>query len=377
MHKKQLLFLSLILFSARAPAGNDDYAERLLTIREKFAPDERFSVFTVKIKTASEALIASGDVDNAEAKTAVLKMLKEDTQMRVIDEIHVLPEASLGNKIYGITTLSVGNVRKHPDNKSEMLTQVLSGTVIILLKDGGYFWQIKMPDGYIGWINKLSFIQADSGVVREWSNASRVIVTGHYGMLYRQTEKNSEPVCDVVAGCVLKKIGTKENWIEAGLADGRKGFLQNDIAEDIESWRQSRRLTGDNIEKTARTFLGIPYLWGGTSVKGFDCSGFVKTVFLLNGKILLRDADQQAAMGRPVDPGKNFENLKKGDLIFFGKKTTSKKREHIKHVGIYLADGTFIHSSGCVRLSSFDPSSSLYEEALLKQFVRARRIIPD
>ena len=306
MHRKQLLFLSLILFSARALAGNDDYAERLLTIREKFAPDERFSVFTVKIKTASEALIASGDVDNAEAKTAVLNMLKENTQMRVIDEIHVLPEASLGNKIYGITTLSVGNVRKHPDNKSEMLTQVLSGTVIILLKDGGYFWQIKMPDGYIGWINKLSFIQADSGVVREWSNASRVIVTGHYGMLYRQTEKNSEPVCDVVAGCVLKKIGTKENWIEAGLADGRKGFLQNDIAEDIESWQQSRRLTGDNIEKTARTFLGIPYLWGGTSVKGFDCSGFVKTVFLLNGKILLRDADQQAMMGRPVDPGKEL-----------------------------------------------------------------------
>lgn len=377
MHRKQSLILFILVFTARALAGNDDYAERLLTIREKFAPDERFSVFTVKIKTASEALIAAGDVDNPDAKTAILNMLKENGRLRVIDEIQVLPEASLGKKIYGITTLSVGNVRKRPDNKSEMLTQALSGTVIRLLKDGGYFWQIKMPDGYIGWINRLSFVQADSAAVLEWSNAPRVIVTDHYGMLYRQPEKKSEPVCDVVTGCILKKIGTKENWIEAGIADGRTGFLHNDIAEDIEPWQQSRRLTGDNIEKTARTFLGIPYLWGGTSVKGFDCSGFVKTVYLLNGKILLRDADQQAMMGRPVDPGTNFENLKKGDLIFFGKKTTSKKREHIKHVAIYLGSGTFIHSSGCVRLTSFDPSSPLYEETLFKQFVRARRIIPD
>jgi SH3-like domain-containing protein len=377
MYRKHFFFLFMILFIAKTFAGSGDYAERLLTIREKFAPDERFSVFTIKVKTASEALIASGDVDNPDAKAAVLKMLKEDTQMRVIDEIHVLPEASLGNKIYGITTLSVGNVRKHPDNKSEMLTQILSGTVITLLKDGGYFWQIKMPDGYIGWVNKLSFVQADSAAVREWSNASKIIVTDHYGMLYRQPEKNSEPVCDVVTGCILKKIGTKESWIEAELADGRRGFLQNEIVKDIESWMQSRRLTGENIEKTARTFLGIPYLWGGTSVKGFDCSGFVKTVYLLNGKILLRDADQQAMMGKPVDPGTNFENLKKGDLLFFGRKTTTKKREHIKHVAIYLGSGTFIHSSGCVRLTSFDPSSPLYEETLFKQFVRARRIIPD
>jgi cell wall-associated NlpC family hydrolase len=254
---------------------------------------------------------------------------------------------------------------------------MLSGTIMTLLKDGGNFWLIKLPDGYVGWTSRMSFVQVDSAAVQAWSAAPKVIVIDHCGMLYQQPDKASESVCDVVTGCVLKKIGTKEDWIEAELADGRTGFLKNDIAEDIGTWQHDRRLTGDNIERTARRFLGIPYLWGGTSIKGFDCSGFVKTVFLLNGKALQRDADQQAKMGNSVDPGKNFENLKKGDLLFFGRKATSKRRERIRHAAIYLGDGTFIHSSGRVRLTSLDPSSSLFEETLRKQFVRARRIIPD
>jgi cell wall-associated NlpC family hydrolase len=161
------------------------------------------------------------------------------------------------------------------------------------------------------------------------------------------------------------------------LADGQKGFIQDSLVQDFDEWKKSRMLTGDNLEKTAKALLGIPYILGGTSVKGMDCSGFVKTVYRLNGMELHRDADQQADQGILIDAGKNFENLEKGDLLFFCSQTKGKKSKRITHVGLSLGKGLFIHSSISkrVRLSSLDPSSNYFEKSLLKQFVLARRIV--
>jgi gamma-D-glutamyl-L-lysine dipeptidyl-peptidase len=108
-----------------------------------------------------------------------------------------------------------------------------------------------------------------------------------------------------------------------------------------------------------------------------DCSGFVKTVYRLNGIELNRDASQQAQMGTEVNVGATFENSRTGDLLFFGQKGTGDRPERVTHVGLYLGDRMFIHSSGRVRVSSFDPASPQFEESLLKRFVRSRRLIPE
>ena len=122
--------------------------------------------------------------------------------------------------------------------------------------------------------------------------------------------------------------------------------------------------SGELLEKYARDFLGSPYLWGGTSTKGMDCSGFTKTVYLLNGFIIPRDASQQIHAGEVVDEHLNFEGLEKGDLMFFGTKATDNNEQRVTHVGIWLGNGKgeFIHSASKVRLSSIDPESKYYDE---------------
>jgi cell wall-associated NlpC family hydrolase len=147
--------------------------------------------------------------------------------------------------------------------------------------------------------------------------------------------------------------------------------------QEYRQWKNSRVLNGESIARTSKTFLGVPYLWGGTSSKGVDCSGFTKTVYRLNGVELNRDASQQARNGEDVVLDSSFSTSRKGDLLFFGQKATSERSERITHVGIYLENKKFIHSSGRVRFGSFDPSSPMYEGALLRRLVRSRRIITD
>ena len=213
--------------------------------------------------------------------------------------------------------------------------------------------------------------------VDEWNAAKKVIVTTYFTMVREKPNPGSMPVSDAVAGVLMKYNGTSGKWFAVEMADGRKGYVEKSNAEEYASWKKSRKLTAENIEKTAKLFSGIPYLWGGTSTKGMDCSGFTKTVYRLNGLELYRDADQQAKAGDEVKPGENFENLKKGDLVFFGRKASGDRPDRITHVGIYLENQEFIHTPGgsWVKFNSFDPAAPNYSESLRRNFVCARRYV--
>jgi len=347
----------------------------LKSIQQRYAPDLQLAVFDISYTQTETGIIVRGEVDNPKAKSAVIHAMQRIIKNKVIDSIHVLPDSALGNNTMGIVILSVADVRRKPGKQQELLTQALMGTVVKLLKkEFGYFF-IQTPDSYLGWLDTTSIFVSTQTEVDAWNAASKVIVTKFVSEVYARPDTSSTIVCEIIEGCILKTSSKINGWTEVELANGRKGFVPDTIVQDLGEWNKSRVLTGENLEITARAFLDIRYLWGGMSIKGMDCSGFVKTVYHLNGVELNRDARQQAQQGTPIDPGDNFQNLKKGDLLFFGQKTTAKRQKYITHVALYLENGMYIHSSRRVRFSSFNPSSDYYEEPLLKRFLCARRIL--
>jgi cell wall-associated NlpC family hydrolase len=175
----------------------------------------------------------------------------------------------------------------------------------------------------------------------------------------------------------VRKAGEAGDWYKVELPDQRAGYLPKTAAENYSAWKQARRATPENIERAARMFVGRPYLWGGNSPKGFDCSGFTKMVFFLNGIDLQRDSSRQADQGVAVALDDDLSQLMKGDLLFFGRPARRGRPERVVHVGIYLGDKLFIHSSERVRISSLDPRSPLRDENRIRTLLRARRLVPD
>lgn len=370
--------LSMLLFlpcSFTFGGERDSLTAIIESVKEHYAPDERLSVFQIKIKFDGDILILTGDVDAPEVKRALLDTLQYCTKAKILDDITVLPSPTLGEDRYGIVTLSVADIRKSPDNRKEMTTQALMGTVVTLMKEGRLFWMVKLPDGYIGWMKRSAFARTSKKGIEVWEQSTLAIVTGYFGIVRTSPSDTSIPVSDVVMGCILMKRDSANGWTVVELPDGRQGFLRSDLIEDYGAWKQTRNLTPESLENTALMFYGFPYLWGGNSIKGFDCSGFTSTVYRMNGMELLRDAELQATMGSDVDASKNFTNLRKGDLLFFGEKATKKKEQNIKHVAMYLDTLTFIHCAGNVHYNSFSPKSQYYNSVLVKSFLFAKRIL--
>ncbi|MBQ1673923.1 MAG: C40 family peptidase [Bacteroidales bacterium] len=190
---------------------------------------------------------------------------------------------------------------------------------------------------------------------------------------------------DAVWGDIVEVLGKHGNYTKVKLPAGTVCFIPSADVTDLRKWVDSRDavIPADagqmqidrartRVLETAKKFLGVPYLWAGTSIKGVDCSGFSKSVYFLNGYMLLRNASQQYKTGEPVDVSQGLDNLQPADLVFFGREATEDKPERISHVAIYLGDGKIIHSSQLVRINSLIEGQPDY---YARKPIRACRII--
>jgi len=374
--KSSIFKIILIIFIFSLELGSfrqeNELNQIIKRIKEKYAPDTRIAVFNISYKITGNKLILIGETDNLKAKQELISQIKLKTKREsIIDSISILPDSSLINYSSGIAIHDVNNLHSGPSEKAELVTQALMGTVVRLLKKKLNYYYVQMPDGYLGWINSNNILICDKYKFSKWNTTPKLIITSLNSVIRTKPSEHSDSVCTAIMGCILQKSDSIYNdWIKVELPDGRIGFLHDSTVMNLNEWKTSRMLTANNIEKTAKLFLGVPYLWGGTSIKGFDCSGFVKTVYFLNGKDIPRDSDQQARLGKKIKCGKNFKNLKKGDLLFFKKNNGEK----IGHVAIYIGNWIFIHCDKYVRFGSFDPKSEYFDKNLAKRFLFAKRL---
>ncbi len=371
-----IFFIGILTVACNNQAALKEATTVSTTIKNSYAPDKRVALWNINLSPSGKKVMLKGRTNLPAAKADFFQQLAAKN-ITIIDSIEVFPTKTLGAKTFGIVNVSVCNIRSKNGHSQELATQSLLGTPIKVLDQKDNWFLIQTPDKYIAWLDHGGFVQVDEATYKEWISAPKVIYINDFGFSYETPSLQAQKITDLVAGNILKSIGQENGFIQVGYPDGRTAFVPADAVVNYDTWLASRAPDATNILATAQEYLGRPYLWGGTSGKGMDCSGFTKTVFYLNGIQLARDASQQVHTGNLIETDETLKNLVPGDLLFFGRKTTDDKKERITHVGIYMGKGEMIHASGDagVKIESLIPGAANFNQKRLDSFVKAKRMV--
>ena len=251
---------------------------------------------------------------------------------------------------------TVAPMFRSPDPLAEQVSQALLG-MRVAEKGGDAGWRrIQAPDGYQGWVSASALVDAPAGWEGPWAE-----VTDLWVNLRARDDFRLAAALHAAIGVRLPLVGHSPGWVQLLVPDGRRLWTEAHRVEPVGE-TPLRPATPRAVCRTALRFRRVPYLWGGVSPAGMDCSGFVQTVMRLHGIDLLRDACQQAGQGEPC------EAPDAADLVFF----QTGNAVQISHVGMMLDRRRFIHAAGgdCVRVNR------LADEPYSTQFRFARRYLP-
>ena len=247
---------------------------------------------------------------------------------------------------YGICNLAIVPIRAEASDKSELVSQLLFGEAFELNE-----WKEKWvkittaTDNYTGWIDRLQFT-----------------MLGH--MAYKRLLQDPPPLTYKPVTQAWKIADNSVFFLAAGSSlaflEGTTSYVGNQKFEIVGEIGET-----DNIANIARSYLNAPYLWGGRTHFGIDCSGFSQVVYKLRGIQLNRDASQQALQGSTVE---SLFKSKLGDLAFF-----DNEEGKITHVGIIIGPGQIIHASGKVKIDTIEEQGIYSEE--LKRYTHKLKLI--
>ncbi len=226
---------------------------------------------------------------------------------------------------YGICLLSVIPVRAENSDKSEIITQILFGEILTIISEKKNWIKIQLSyDNYTGWIDPKQIKEIDKKLA----------------LLNIQNQQYLNEGTTTING-ITKKLSYASILPIKQITDLYKISIQ------------SPTITSPVLIDVAKRYLGTPYLWGGKSDYGIDCSGFTQQVFKVCGIKLPRDAYQQAQLGEPIQT----QNSQAGDLAFF-----ENKDGRIIHVGIILKNQEIIHAHGEIKINKLDNKGILSDD---------------
>ncbi|CAN5809976.1 SH3 domain-containing C40 family peptidase [soil metagenome] len=344
----------------------DRMEEILEDVRREHAPDFRTSVFEIGVSHDHHGITLVGETSVPGAAEEIHRRVATlSPSLRVTDRVERLPSRAQSERSHALVAAAVAPMLAGPLITDSHISQSLAGHRLLILRERGRWLHCRSRDGYLGWVHRGYVRRVDEAEARQWE----------MGLGGESCFSLDAQLIDGV-GEVAAMLPWGSRFVRladgtALLQDGRTGILKGEWISDQD--RPSRfPARGAAIVGTAALWLAAPYLWGGVTRAGVDCSGLAQAVYRTHGIELPRDSDQQALCGTAVDPGRNFENVESGDLLFF-----AEEQGRVTHVTFSEGGARIIHSSlGNGGVARNDLVGDLnYEKELRRIFVCARRIL--
>ena len=272
---------------------------------------------------------------------------------------------------WAVVNSSSSFLRLKPDYESGCETQCLMGTVL-RVKDAERYWrQVDAPDYKDVWVTEMNVAFMDEAGKDAWIAAPKYICTAEYTHLFAEPSTTARRLCDfTMADLVRKGSESRRGWVQVFLPDGRQAWARAYDVMDFEEWVRTREASEAVLLETATARIGTPYMWGGASIKHFDCSGFTQFVYRQAGIVLPRNAREQIHTGEVIPY--DFAKMRPGDLLFYGTLNKDGTPRVVSHVAMYYGDKKIIHSSQVVRISSLTPDG---EDFYDREPIGVRRVL--